>query len=361
MPRIKTTTWPIEPHTEAKHAILKKYLEAWFPIISKYHDEIVYIDGFAGPGEYTNGNEGSPLIAIKTFLHHKVPITSKVLMYFIESDYNRCINLEKILSKVEKPSNLKIECINNQFNNVIISIMDKFSNNVPVFLFIDPFGFSGIPLNTIRRVMSGDKRELLINFMYEDIIRNTNIPASENHLSSLFGNDEWKEVRELSGPDRRRDFLYELYERQLETVAGIKYIRSFKMINRKNKTDYFLFFGTNNLIGLKKMKEAMWKVDETGMFNFSDVTHNPQQPLLFQKVPDYSKLKRMLMRQFRGKQIKIEELEYFIIVNTPFRETHYKNILKLMERCNPPEIKIISEGRRKRRYTYPYDCIVEFL
>lgn len=29
MPAPKTTLWPLEPHTRAKHEILRRYLEAW--------------------------------------------------------------------------------------------------------------------------------------------------------------------------------------------------------------------------------------------------------------------------------------------------------------------------------------------
>lgn len=60
--------WSIEPHSKAKHEILKKYLQRWFPILGRYHGRIVYIDGFCGPGRYKGGEEGSPLIALKVAL-----------------------------------------------------------------------------------------------------------------------------------------------------------------------------------------------------------------------------------------------------------------------------------------------------
>ena len=46
------TIWPLEPHTKAKHEILKYYLGAWFPILAKGSGRIVYIDGFAFLGYY---------------------------------------------------------------------------------------------------------------------------------------------------------------------------------------------------------------------------------------------------------------------------------------------------------------------
>jgi hypothetical protein len=57
-------------------------------------------------------------------------------------------------------------------------------------------------------------------------------------------------------------FLHDLYQRQLTQAAGADFVRSFAMRDERNNMDYFLFFGTNGEIGLRKMKEAMWRVDE---------------------------------------------------------------------------------------------------
>jgi three-Cys-motif partner protein len=48
----EATIWEIEPHTQAKHEILSRYLDAWFPILASWNTKVLYIDGFAGPGTY---------------------------------------------------------------------------------------------------------------------------------------------------------------------------------------------------------------------------------------------------------------------------------------------------------------------
>jgi hypothetical protein len=50
--------------------------------------------------------------------------------------------------------------------------------------------------------------------------------------------------------------------------------------NGNNFVDYYLFYGASHLKGLEKMKEAMWKVDPSGRFQFSDAT-DPAQMTLF--------------------------------------------------------------------------------
>jgi len=56
--------WKAEPHTLAKLEILRRYLGAWFSIICQRFDELVYVDATSGPGEYSGGEDGSPLVAL---------------------------------------------------------------------------------------------------------------------------------------------------------------------------------------------------------------------------------------------------------------------------------------------------------
>ena len=96
----------MDDHTRAKHEILRRYLEAWLPIMTSYNGRIIYLDGFAGPGEYEKGEPGSPIIAIDTFLNHTyAPVrTKEVLFLFIEQDHARCEHLKQLLAQRKLPS-----------------------------------------------------------------------------------------------------------------------------------------------------------------------------------------------------------------------------------------------------------------
>ena len=92
----RQTVWELEPHTRAKHELLKRYLQAWMIILSQgKFAEILYIDGFAGPGEYAGGEAGSPIIALDTALEYKSPLTAKVHFLFVEKDDARADHLRK--------------------------------------------------------------------------------------------------------------------------------------------------------------------------------------------------------------------------------------------------------------------------
>src|SRR5688572_18089678 len=97
----KTTTWRLEPHTRAKHEILRRYLQAWTPILSKSGSpRILYIDGFAGPGRYAGGEDGSPVIALQAALRHRERIHSEICFLFIEEDRERAAMLEQIVAEI---------------------------------------------------------------------------------------------------------------------------------------------------------------------------------------------------------------------------------------------------------------------
>lgn len=353
----KTTLLAMDDHTRAKHEILRRYLEAWLPIMTSYNGRIIYLDGFAGPGEYNKGESGSPIIAIDTFLNHiHSPIrTKEVLFFFIEQDHARCEHLRQLLARRELPQTASYEIEEGLFDETMTELLAQLESQqlrlAPTFAFIDPFGYSHTPMSTIKKLMSHPRCEVLITFMYEEINRflTAEYSTKETQYNALFGTQDWRRIAQTAFTAQdRRDQLHNLYQDQLRKVAEIRYIRSFCMRNKRNRTDYFLFFGTNNLLGMKRMKESMWKVDPTGTYEFSDNT-NPHQLLLFSQ-PDYSFLQRMLSDHFKGQSVSVEEVGEYVIAETPFYKFKTE-ALKSMEASR--QILVTSTDSKRRKGTYP--------
>jgi three-Cys-motif partner protein len=82
----RETIWSLQPHTGAKHFIFRRHLEAWFPKLS-WTGHVQVIDGFAGPGEYTGGEPGSPLIALNVARTHRSDLSNcQIDFVFVEED-----------------------------------------------------------------------------------------------------------------------------------------------------------------------------------------------------------------------------------------------------------------------------------
>ena len=105
----KKTVWKLEPHTRAKHEILRRYLQAWMVILSQgKFPEILYIDGFSGPGEYEEGEVGSPIIALETAIGYEPPLTAKINFLFVEKDPARATHLRSRVSQIVSPAQFKV-------------------------------------------------------------------------------------------------------------------------------------------------------------------------------------------------------------------------------------------------------------
>jgi len=361
---LKETIWPFEPHTQAKHAILDRYLKAWLPITSSISGRIVYIDGFAGPGKYLDERgqptiDGSPLIAINAARKHKLQLNAEIVFFFIEVNHNRCEYLKSLLESIDLPQNMRCEVIEGKFDETLSSLLNYLDEQkkylAPVFVFIDPFGYSDTSFSLVKRIMKNPKCEVLINFMYHDINRFISDPNKARHFDLLFGTEAWREIATLKDPQERKLKTLSLYQKQLEEEAKIKYIRFFEMINKFNQTEHFLFFGTNNLEGLRQMNAAMWKVDPTGAFQFSDRT-NPNQMVLFTPEPNYQLLKKLIIREFSGRIVSVEEIDKFVLISG---FTHFKrHILKPMGEAE--EITVIESNGKRRKGAYPPSTIIRF-
>ncbi len=354
------TVWPLEPHTRAKHEILRRYLEAWTAILGLGgFPTIAYVDGFAGPGIYDNGEDGSPIIALKSALKHQAKIKSELRFLFIEHDKKRAAQLNECVAALTLPANFKVRIAPGMTfeQGFRAHLLDPYraarKPPPPTFAFIDPFGWTGVPFALIKDILANKSCEVLFNFMYEEINRFIEHPEQTKNFDDLFGTVDWRGVSKLVDARARRDFFHGLYVRQLRQQAGARYVRSFEMRNKKDATDYFLFFATNSAKGMEKMKEAMWKVDESGEFRFSDATV-PAQTLLFSLQPNFDALRRAIVARFEGTEVPVAEIEDYVLAETPFRVTHYKKqVLAELERDGTIEPVNAQPGRKARSYGDP--------
>jgi three-Cys-motif partner protein len=373
--------WPLQPHTKAKHVILRKYLQAWMRIMTlgwNYSKKAVIIDGFAGPGEYEGGEDGSPIIILKECINYleQFPNNRPQLRFiFIEQDYDRFLNLKAKVAELfnvttddietpfipEQYDYLRIFLLNDSFEKAMSSLLAKTNGNMaPTFAFIDPFGFKDTPYYLIEQLNKNDKSEVFVNFMYEDINRFLKLPSLQEHYHRLFGTEKWMDIlKHIDNytAEQRRFFLHSLYKEQLHQ-AGFKYVLSFEMKNERNATDYFLYYGTNHIKGLEKMKDAMWTVDKSGAYTFSDYEANRMQ-LRFVEFdePDLNILADEIHRAFTGQTVLSSAVKDFVVTDTVFRRSvHSTAALKILEKQGVMQVK-----GRKGKSGYPDNCQLIFI
>ena len=352
--------WKAEPHTLAKITILETYLQIWFQIMGRSMPgtDIFYVDGFAGPGEYENYPKGSPIAAIDSAkaalaLSGGQWRAGDIHCTFIESDENRFNHLQQVLGQTEISQKIKIHLIPKSFSDGIAQLKSEiprmFSNTSPLFVFIDPFGATGVPFTIVEDILKSSCSEVLVNFDADGIARIYRAEDKANSivlLDEIFGTHDWEkglaEINDFAGLCRQ---VLKFYKENLRRLPNIQYDFAFEMRTRTTTLNYYLVFASQHYLGLEKMKEAMKKVDQTGTYQFTDAHVNQYSLFRFDDPENYSPL---LFDSFCGKTTRFEELRDFALNETPF--TNPKSMLKDLE--NKGLIIVMSSDPKRRKGTF---------
>ncbi len=366
-----TTTWEMKPHTRVKHKILEGYLQAWFPILLSWNKRVVYVDAFAGPGEYENGEDGSPIVALKAAADHRYQRSisregAELVFYFIECDRARYANLCKCLDGMAVPSGFRIVRKCGEFKSVFGEVLDDIDSRgarlAPAMVFIDPFGVTGFPCRLVRRLSEHPQSEVLINFNIQAINQwLLDNPRTHGSLDALFGSGQWRSCLKANN---REHCLHDAYQQVLKNLGWR--VRSFRMVNSLGQTQYYLFFASHNWHGLLAMKQAMWSVSPSGTFVFSD-RWQTQQGNMFDGFFDnqYSEdLARQLGERRRGMTVPKKLLVQEDLAQHPVCiSRHLTRALRMLEyEASPPLIiDVIPEPNKSRkRRLYPDGCRIRF-
>ena len=361
----KTTTWELEDHTLGKHRVLESYMGAWLPKIARYNRHVLFVDGFAGPGEYRNGERGSPVIALESFVKHAAfeRMMDRITFVFIELDSDRAEHLKRIVEPYKnRLPDKSIRIFNSPFDEKMSYILDRYDSShqrfPPAFVMIDPFGVKGAPMHVISRILSNSSTEVYFSFMHDVINRFRQGPELEPHLDELFGCSEWREGTDIPEGRERLRFFHDLYENCLRR-AGAKYVLKFELY-KKERPFYTLFFATQHLEGCDAMKTSMWKTAPFGDFKFkSRMAH---QLTLGTESPDFIPLREALQREFGHQDwVTIEKvIDYVKGDQTDYYSGQLKlKTLRPME--SDCELEADTSNPNRRKGTFPPRTRIRFL
>jgi three-Cys-motif partner protein len=351
--------WEAAPHTIAKIDILKGYLKAWFRILgaTRPGQVILYIDGFAGPGRYTNHPEGSPVAVLQVardafYSMGEKFVARKIHCCFIDSDAKVFEVLSDSIAKFEKVPGIGVTKMCCEFTEGIQKLRDEFpgpfAGEGPLFVFADPFGGTGISFQTFAQCMEGDTAELLINLDADGIARifAANNNNRDEQLTDVFGDESWRTALTVGGdPKKLCVEILDLYKLRLKSLPGKILIWSFAMRGKKDALNYHLVFATRHRLGLTRMKEAMKAIDQTGSYQFSDA--HAGQTVLF-RDDDVSSYADQMFAQFDGQTISLDDAADFA-AETPF--PNEKGMLAVLEKRGQLQVEP-TKGQKRRANTY---------
>jgi len=367
-PKKHPTIWKAEHHTIAKIEILQEYLKAWFSImgINRYGggQDILYIDGFAGPGEYTNYPTGSPIAALEAADSVLKTYESRwkagdVHCAFIDSDAKR---MEHLRAKAEGRvlhARIHTYFYEDEFVDGLAAIQSRipgpFVSDSPLFAFIDPFGAKGVPFASIQNILLSRRSEVLLNLDADGIARIFQAgqdAKSDIILNDIFGGNSWQAIPSDLTFDKQCREVLNIYKACLRGLERVRYVFPFEM-RSTSCLNYFLVFASQHRLGLEKMKQAMKKIDQTGEYKFSDADLGQQLLFRFDDPKDFS---RKMFTWCRGTRRTYKELMDYALNETPF--INPKKMLKHLEEHGCLAKVETAPGNVRRKGTFSEDAVV---
>ncbi len=359
--------WERPAHTAAKHELLARYLDAWFAIFGQsYQGRVVYLDGFAGPGSYAGGEDGSPILAVRRLLNHVAfdrLRDTEYIFAFNEGDEKRHAELCAAVDELQAsygtswPENVVIpEPKNQEFSEFADGVIDALQGRrlAPSFFFIDPFGYSDVSMEQVATLLGYPHCDLLIYFDFNSVNRFGTAGNVDHLFERLFGTDTYKNAPPAGHPDRG-EYFRQCYEDGLRTICNMSLVQSFAMETEDGRLGYYLFFCTNDAQAFDRMKEAMWKIDPDSGSRFS--YDFAGQDSLFGPDETLRPLHDAMLDHFAGQTVLVPTITQWVITETPFHSGQVKKkTLKVLE--NAQSIHVLRPHPRAQfndqvRITFP--------
>lgn len=293
----KKNDWSI-----VKDDLLATYLKPYLQKILYSLRPLLYVDGFAGPGKFDNGDSGSPLIACEQImgaltLSKRSPHVDAV---FIEKNHSKA--LENELKRFPFA-----QVVAGKYENEILNVK-KYGEGKSLFLYVDPYGIKYLDCSLFDELPNlYNSAEVLLNFNSFGFIRaacrlfkiecdvkdfdemeerdpwdeqdDTEAAAS---LSKIVGGDYWKSIIQ-----EYKDKNFDGYEAEVKLSKefckrlskSYKYVLNIPVrIGESHRPKYRMIHMSNHPDGCLLMYENMQK----RLMNLHLIQHDNQQSLFSQ-------------------------------------------------------------------------------
>ncbi len=277
------------PWSKYKDFILDCYLTPYIAKVKNLKRPILIIDCCAGPGNFEDGTEGSPMIIAK----HIVESLSngiEIKGLFLEKKKKYFKSLENLM----QPYNAFIKVQQTDFTSYLAKIAEMAQSHT-VFLYVDPYGITELIFDELSKIYeqinkSGASVEVLMNFNSPGFVRCGLVALEmesaliDSELSDEFDDESLSDIQgltpqqmdEIAGGDywrvivaasnlsfsEKEQKIGELYANQMNKYYPITVDYPIKAKYHHKKPKYRLIYGTRHPDGIFLMNDIMYDARE---------------------------------------------------------------------------------------------------
>jgi three-Cys-motif partner protein len=357
-----------QEQSQVKTAIVSKYFWAWAKVIMPWarrgSGKIAYLDLFAGPGRYQDGTKSTPLFILETAIADD-QMKNMLISIFNDVNSDNSKSLQRAIDELPGISSLRYKPV--VYNEEVGTRLVKMFENlklVPTLFFVDPWGYKGLSLRLINSVLRNWGCDAIFFFNYNRISMGLPNNLVEEHMNALFEKDRADAIRAQiagSNPAARESIIIEGIAEALRDMGG-EYVLPFRFRNSSGtRTSHHLIFVSKNIRGYEIMKEIMARESSGTEQGVPTFEYNPRvldQGILFELSKPLEDLGKMLLSDFAGKSLRMEQIYSQHHVGKRFIKSNYKWALADLE--SKELITATPPAAKRRRNTFGDNVIVCF-
>ncbi|HET6630430.1 MAG TPA: three-Cys-motif partner protein TcmP [Woeseiaceae bacterium] len=373
------------PQNRVKHEILTKYFAAYLTALRKTADAFHYIDGFAGPGMYAEGEPGSPLHAIELLASQPNPASAS----FVEHDPALHDSLKHAIANARGITTLFDSPLieRGEFAEFISAILArpiyKRFRKVATFAFVDPCGVDGLRMADLTKILATQFGECLVFWNYAGLSRWIGGVAAGKHsrskLNAFFGSAETASdaiefaQSRVAGAGKER-YLRDSYLHAVSQHAGARYLLPFRFrASDAERTSHYLMHLCCHSLGFVIMKEVMKKAASSagdfGTFQFVPKDELGEQTDMFHPSADRARREVITRLEQGAESVRLFTREWTKRPGDFLVADQYKDILLDLESSGALEVldgrtrrpKPVDKRLRKGQVTLGDQCIVRLI
>lgn len=333
----------ITEQSRVKQNIVLKYFAAWanvmVPIARKRGKEkLRYVDLFAGPGHYRDGSESTPLHVLRYVLA-KPDLVSRLEPIFNDKDEDAVSKLTNAIQNLQGIRELRFapKIFNKDVDSNLLDLI-PLRNDVPTLWFLDPWGYKGVSLSLISSLLPAWGSDLIVFFNYNRVNAALDNQVFRQNMEAMFERDRLNKLKlEIEGlqPADRETCVIEAFAQALKAVGG-QHVLPFRFTTEGGKrTSHHLVYVSKDFKGFEIMRNIMAKESSSTDQGVPSFAYNPADqrfPLLFELWRPLDELGEMLLAEFAGSQIVMNDIYLCHSVGRRFVERNYKDALRKLEK-----------------------------